>query len=153
METRRRNRADLCSGAVLALLGLYIVLEARRWEYLGPEGPGAGFFPLWYGLGILLLAGVLIAGALRRSAADTRIDWSSSGRAFAAWAALAVAIVSFVLVGFVVGFALFCWFMAAVMYRRPFGASAAIAAGSAIGFYLLFSVALGVALPAGLFGF
>ena len=64
----KRNKADLWSGLALAALGMYIVVEARRWEYLGPEGPGAGFFPLWYGIAMVALSVALVASsALRRS--------------------------------------------------------------------------------------
>ena len=47
----RLARGDVASGVVLAGLGFYIVVQAWRWEYLGPDGPGPGFFPLWYGVG------------------------------------------------------------------------------------------------------
>ena len=30
--------------------GAYIIVTASRWEYLGQDGPGPGFFPLWYGI-------------------------------------------------------------------------------------------------------
>lgn len=47
MRLGRLEQGDLASGAVLAGLGVYIVVQARRWEYVGPDGPGPGFFPLW----------------------------------------------------------------------------------------------------------
>jgi hypothetical protein len=39
------------------------------------------------------------------------------------------------------------------MYRRRLAVAAAVAAATAAGFYLLFPLALGVALPAGVLGF
>ena len=52
----RLARGDVVSGAVLAGLGVFIVLEARRWEYLAPDGPGPGFFPMWYGIALIALS-------------------------------------------------------------------------------------------------
>ena len=58
---------DVISGGLLAALGSYIVLEARAWTYSGPEGPGPGFFPIWYGILMIGLSlgafGLFHAGA------------------------------------------------------------------------------------------
>jgi len=60
---------DIVSGAALAGLGVFIIVEARGWEYLGPDGPGPGFFPLWYGIALLVLSLLLIGWSVRRDAA------------------------------------------------------------------------------------
>ena len=36
----QRRSPDFWSGLALAALGGYIVNEARRWDYLTPDGPG-----------------------------------------------------------------------------------------------------------------
>src|SRR5229473_2966567 len=91
MEEGTRKSGDLWSGVALAALGLYIVFQARQWEYLGPEGPGAGFFPLWYGIAILGLSLLLIVSHFRRgSHRGNAIDWTRLVRAFSTWFALAV---------------------------------------------------------------
>lgn len=155
MEEGTRRSGDLWSGIALALLGLYIVVQAWQWDYLGPEGPGAGFFPLWYGLGILALSLLLVVSHLRRRApaAGARVDWRRVGRALSAWVALAVAVALFKVLGFVVGFALLTYFIVAVMYRKPAAIAAVTAGAAGIGFYLVFDLALGLPLPAGLLGF
>ena len=129
------------SGALLAGLGVYIVVEARRWEYLGADGPGPGFFPLWYGLAMIALSlGLISTSVAAPAAVPARAD--AAGRA-------SVMLVMW----FLFAFALFTFFVAVVMYRRPMLPSLAVAVGSALGFYLVFPLALGVALPRGLFGF
>jgi putative tricarboxylic transport membrane protein len=155
LEEGTRRSGDLWSGVVLALLGLYIVVQARQWDYLGPEGPGAGFFPLWYGLGILALSLLLIVSSLRRRAprARTKVEWWRVGRALSAWLALAVAVALFKVLGFVAGLALLTYFIVAVMYRKPAAIAAVTAGAMGIGFYLVFDLALGLSLPAGLLGF
>jgi len=154
MEEGTRKSGDLWSGIALAALGAYIVIQARQWEYLGPEGPGAGFFPLWYGIAILGLSVLLIVSHLRRgSARGNAIDWTKLGRALTTWLALAVSVALFKPLGFVISFALLTYFIVAVMYRRPLATAALVAVASAAGFYLVFDRALGVPLPVGVLGF
>jgi len=154
MEEETRKSGDLWSGIALAALGAYIVIQARQWEYLGPEGPGAGFFPLWYGIAILGLSVLLIVSHLRRgSARGNAIDWTKLGRALSTWLALAVSVALFKPLGFVISFALLTYFIVAVMYRRPLATAALVAVASAAGFYLVFDRALSVPLPVGVLGF
>ena len=136
--------SDFWSGLALGALGAYIVTQASRWEYLTQEGPGPGFFPLWYGIAMVVLSGVLVLTSLKK---NNTVTWSGAGRAFATWAALAASVAALKLVGFVVGFAAFTFFLVAVMYRRPLRVAAAVAIATTAGFYLLFPVALGVPLP------
>lgn len=138
----RRGSPDFWSGLALAALGGYIVAEARGWEYMTPEGPGPGFFPLWYGIAMLGLSLYLVF-----SSTQAAVDWRGGGRALATWAALAVSVAALKWVGFVVGFAALTFFMVAVMYRKSALTAAAVALGTAAAFYLLFPLALGVALP------
>src|SRR6266850_2384696 len=154
MEEGTRKSGDLWSSAALAALGLYIVFQARQWEYLCLDVPGGGFFPLWYGLAILGLSLLLIVSHLkRRSAHGSAIDWTRLGRAFSTWFALAVSVALFKPLGFVISFALLTYFIVAVMYRRPLKTAALTAVASAGGFYLVFDRALGVPLPVGVLGF
>ena len=154
MEEGTRKPGDLWSGIALAALGAYIVIQARQWEYLGPEGPGAGFFPLWYGVAMLALSALLIVSNLRRGAVrGNAIDWTKLGRALTTWLALAVSVALFKPLGFVISFALLTYFIVAVMYRRPLATAALVAVASAAGFYLVFDRALSVPLPVGVLGF
>jgi len=146
---------DIVSAAALAGLGGYIMLEARGWEYLGPDGPGPGFFPLWYGLCMIALALLLMVTSLRQRPGAPRepVNWRRFGRAMTAWAALALCVGLLKSLGFLASFGLFTFFLVAVMYRRPLGTAFAVSVGMALGFYLLFAVALNVALPVGRLGF
>ena len=154
MEDGTRKSGDLWSGLALAALGAYIVVQAWGWDYLTPEGPGPGFFPLWYGIAMVALSAVLVVSHLRRrSSLRKTIAWDRVGRALSTWLALVVSIALFKPLGFVIGFALLTYFLVAVMYRRPLRIAAAVALASTAGFYLVFSLALGVPLPAGPLGF
>jgi len=152
--TRVFKCADFWSGMALAAFGTWIIVQASQWEYLGSDGPGAGFFPLWYGIAFVILALALAGSSLARNAAGVaRIDRAAARRALTAWAALAAAIASFGILGFVLGFGLLCFFLAAVLYRRPLWSATMVAVLATASFYLVFPLALGVALPAGLLGF
>jgi putative tricarboxylic transport membrane protein len=134
---------------------VFIIVEAQGWEYLGPDGPGPGFFPLWYGICMVALSLLLVAASFAgRSIVPARpVNWREVGRAFVAWAGLALCVGLLKLLGFLLAFGLFTFFLVAVMYRRPLGTALAVSAGMAAGFYLLFPLALNVALPVGKLGF
>src|SRR5437870_13476711 len=112
MEDGTRKSGDLWSGVALAALALYIIIQARQWEYLGPEGPGPGFFPMWYGVAMLgLSAWLVVASVRRKAAAGAPVAWRSVGRALLAWLAFAVSVALFKLLGFTVSFGLLCFFL------------------------------------------
>ncbi|MBM3373904.1 MAG: tripartite tricarboxylate transporter TctB family protein [Betaproteobacteria bacterium] len=149
-------RGDLWSGAALAALGGFVINEARQWEYLTAEGPGPGFFPLWYGIAMVLLSLVLIISALRRTppaAGHAATDWAGIGRALLCWAAFALSALLLKWLGLLLSLALLTVFIAKVMYGKPMKIALATAAGNVAGFYLVFQLALGVELPVGLLGF
>ena len=139
----RTRSPDFWSGLALAALGGYIVTTARGWEYLGQDGPGPGFFPLWYGAAMLALSLLLIFSKKE----NQKIEWTGAGRAFAAWAAFALSVALIKLAGFLIAFMALTLFIVAVMYRRPLATAALVAIGVAAGFYVVFPLALGVALP------
>jgi putative tricarboxylic transport membrane protein len=138
--------ADFWSGLALGGLAAYIIVHASRWEYLGADGPGPGFFPLWYGIAMAALSLFLVLSTFKEKN-GVRIDWSGAGRAFATWAALAVCVALFKLAGFLVCFAALSFFIVAVMYRRPLKVAAIVALAIPAAFYLVFPLALGVKLP------
>ena len=140
----KRLSADFWSGLALGGLGAYIIVTASRWEYLGQDGPGPGFFPLWYGIAMSALSLLLVFSSLKT---QSQIDWSDAPRALATWAAFAAMCAAFKLVGFLPAFALLTFFIVAVMYRRPLAVAATVSVALSAGFYLLFPLALGVKLP------
>jgi putative tricarboxylic transport membrane protein len=149
----RSRPADFWSGLALAALGAYTIVQAWQWEYLGDDGPGPGFFPLWYGIAMVVLSAALVISSATRARSAGGVDWRRIGRALAIWAALAASVACFKLLGFVLSFAALTLFIVAVMFRRRLAVAAAVAAAMSASFYLLFPLALGVQLPVGVFGF
>jgi putative tricarboxylic transport membrane protein len=149
------NKGDVISGAVLAALGVYVISEARQWNFSGPEGPGPGFFPIWYGVAMVVLSLFLVAASVLRPSvkAAEPVDWKGVGRALTVWAAFTVSIALLKVIGFLTSLALLTLFIVAVMYGKPWKVAVAVAAGNAVGFYLVFPFALDLSLPVGPLGF
>jgi putative tricarboxylic transport membrane protein len=142
----KARSADFGSGLALGGLGAYIIVVASGWEYLGQDGPGPGFFPLWYGIVMVALSAILMGTSLFSKDSDT-IDWSGARSAFTTWAAFVVMVAALKLVGFVIGFAALTFFIVLVMYRQPLKVAAFTAIGVSAAFYVVFPLALGVQLP------
>ena len=147
---------DIWSGGALAALGVFVVTKASDWTYSGPDGPGPGFFPMWYGVALVVLSLLLVASALKKR--ERLRDAAPSGRgevarALGAWAAFAACAALLPVLGFLLSFALLTVFVACFMYGRPLRVGIIAGALGAAAFYLVFPVALEVALPVGLLGF
>ena len=150
------NRGEAVSGVVLAALGIYIVTEAARWEYLGSDGPGPGFFPMWYGIVMVALAVVLVLQNFMAKAAvvdGKPVNWREIRRVFIAWAGFVASVLLLKVLGFILSFGIFVLFIVAGLYRRPWRVAVSVAVGCAAGFYLVFPLALNVRLPTGILGF
>ncbi len=152
------KHGDAISGAVLAALGVYIVMQSRAWDYYTLDGPGPGFFPFWYGAAMVALSLLLVANTARNGNANANgtseaIDWRGVGRALATWLAFALSVALMEWLGFLISFALLTLFVVWFIFHRSLATAAMVAVGAALGFHLMFPVALSVALPIGPFGF
>lgn len=151
-QTRKLN-GDVLSGVVLVALGVYIITEARGWNYMSEEGPGPGFFPFWYGIAMVVFSLVLVLRSAVSPAQGAGADWPAIGRALLAWAGFAGCVALMELLGFLLSLVLLTLFIVAVMYDRPLKIAMAAAVGNAVIFYLLFVLALDLSLPVGPLGF
>ena len=146
------RKGDFWAGLALAALGIFIVTQAWGWSYMTEEGPGPGFFPLWYGTVMVVLSLLLTAGTVLKHDPKGKhklIRWDELRRAMTCWAALAVCVAIIKFVGFMIAFGLLTWFIIAIMFKRPQKEALAYAIGGAVGFYALFSWALDLQLPVG----
>lgn len=145
---------DIISGLFLACLGIYIIKTAARWDFLGDDGPGPGFFPVVYGVIMLVsalgLAGNALLAPFERSEADKPRDFSGTMAALVAVAALAIGVPLMSVLGFVVGFGLVAFFLVRFVFQKSWLAAGTTAAAIAIGLYVLFPMLLGSPLPVGM---
>ena len=141
---------DFWSGLALAALGTYIVVQARGWVYMNEDGPGAGYFPLWYGALMIVLSLLLVAGSVLKPAKHAEVRWKDVSRALTCWAAFTVSVALMPVAGFAVSFALLTWFIVKVMCGERNRTALVVAIAGAAGFYALFELALDLSLPRGL---
>jgi len=146
----RLRSGDLWSGLALAGLGAYILFAARRWDYMTEEGPGAGFFPMWYGGVMLVLSLVLVAGAVVKPGRHAQVAWKDVSRALVAWVAFVACIALMPVFGFVISFALLAAFIVKVMCAEKLRTAILVAVIGSAGFYALFEWALDLSLPKGM---
>lgn len=146
---------DIWPSIVLLSLGIFIVFEARNWPTMDASGTGPGLFPMIQGIGLILLSAALGIRSLRLILAGHSPigNWRSTRRAIVAAAALALCVAMMPFLGFYVSFSLLTLFVVSGMYGRPLLTGVACAIGCSGVFYLIFTLALGVRLPANLYGF
>ena len=151
-----RNSGNLMAGACLAAFGIYVISVASGLSYVSEVGPGPGFFPLWLGIGLVLLACYLMITSLmrlRHADKDAPRLAKGTGRAFAGWLALMVAIGLLDRIGFALSFVIVTIFLIVALDRRPALLAIGVAIGLALAFHLIFVVALDVSLPKTSWGF
>lgn len=141
---------DFWSGLALAALGTYVVACARGWNYTSDEGPGAGFFPTWYGGAMVFLSLALVLGAVLRPQPRHDVAWKDVGRAMAAWAAFVACVAAMPYLGFVISFALLTFFIVRVMCGERARTAFVVAVAGAVGFHAIFDWALDLSLPHGM---
>jgi putative tricarboxylic transport membrane protein len=149
-----RNKSDLIGGVCVAAFGVYVAIASSRLAYVSEHGPGPGFMPLWLGIGLIVLALTLIAVDLARPAID-RLPKSGNwpvARALSGWLAVMGSIILLPRLGFSLSLALLTIFLV-ILDRRSVWAALSVAFGLALGFYVVFVLALGLSLPAGPWGF
>ena len=151
-----RDKGNLIAGACLAAFGIYVISVAAKLSYVADVGPGPGFFPLWLGIGLVLLAVCLIFASTdfaSAMAASGSRSWEGSGRALAGWLALIAAIFLLGRLGFGLSFFLLTIFLVVALDRRPALLAAGVAVALSGAFYLIFVLALDVSLPKAPWGF
>ncbi|MBX9758158.1 MAG: tripartite tricarboxylate transporter TctB family protein [Beijerinckiaceae bacterium] len=146
---------DTIAGGLTAALGVYITMTAMRWEVMGPDGPGPGFFPVGYGVALVALSIILIVqrAAAKRTNDETAIDWQGLRRAATTWIAFAGAAALMPIIGFFVSLGLLTLFLSLTVFEKSLKTALLNGVLIGLGFYIVFGLALDVSLPTGLLGF
>src|SRR6185295_2365633 len=143
-----RDNSNLIASFCLAAFGAYVTRTGAKLSYISDVGPGAGFFPFWIGIGIMVFSSyqviVSFLAAPNRAPGAGQSSWSGSGRALTGWLAMATTIFLFRWIGFAASFVLLTLFYMVVLERRPALHAFAIGAALALVFQLLLVIALGV---------
>lgn len=154
MPRQKIATADLISGFVLSCLGAYIVWQSSAWRIFGPEGPGPGFFPLFYGGLMFAVAAYIALRSLRRAPAESKAeakDHTGTWLALLTWAGLALSIPLMIVLGFVVGFSVFTFFLIRLVFGTSWLRALIAAVAISLSIYIVFPVLLAVDLPEAMF--
>ncbi len=151
------NKAETVAGAVFAAIGSVMLLESWKFAYFLEEVPGPGFLPRWIAVGLIVAGLTLAVKGIRPGVAlQEAISWPGAAgwrRVALMLGALALALVLFDKLGFVIVTTLF---MAAVVFGlgvRSWRTLATVPILAAIGLYVVFAVWLHVPLPQGVLTF
>ena len=149
MEQARSERVpDLIAAAAVLALGLAAFVGALGLGYW-TRGPGPGFFPLWLGVLLVVLAIGWAAQVVRgRNLRDAEPIAPGGRRAVAlVLGALFVAILALDVVGYQLAMTALVLFVLVVVGRRRWFESIVVALLSGFGIYALFANVLQVYLP------
>ena len=155
-------RADAISGLILAAIGIYAAVTARGFGLGKLSEPGAGFFPFWAAVLMVICASVILLRAV-----VMLLDRSRPGPLAPApllaemnWKKVAICLVALVLyavslqlAGLFVSTFLFMFALTRLYPETSWKGSLAIAALAALGFWLVFVRLMAVNFPPPAFGF
>ena len=147
--------ADRVAGAVLLATGVAFSAGALKfYEYSGPGGPGPAFLPFWLGVVMVVLATLLLIGALRaREPGEHWLPEPEGLRRIAIVLAVTVAFVALLKwLGMIPGTALFLIALLRLTGRIRWPLTIAVACGTAGLIHLVFGIWLRVPFPVGVFG-
>lgn len=147
------NRADLGSGLFWAALAVYLCYAGWSLELGSVHDPGSGFMIFWVGVIMLLLALIVVVGAVRRRPGEgPQLAWG------ARWTKVVMVVVLLVAYAWALswlGFIGTTFLLLIVLFKfvEPQRWSVAVggAVASALIAYAVFHLWLGAQLPAGIF--
>jgi putative tricarboxylic transport membrane protein len=151
------RRADQITGILVLIFSLAVMEGSRRMPPSATFGPGAGFLPFWLGVLMAVLSILLIIRASRQAGGTPGRSPLPNRRAAIAIAATAGGLAAFIVLveplGFLLATALLTAFLLRVVERERWLTTALVAAGNAVGLYIIFQILLGVNLPKNMLGF
>ncbi|BCJ89645.1 hypothetical protein IZ6_03800 [Terrihabitans soli] len=142
---------DVISGALLAALGAYITLASDQWTIMAHDGPGPGFFPLIYGVILLVGSLALVLMGLFKGPAprEEPLDWAGIRKALGIWLVFALMIPVMKYFGFLIALAILIFFFLRAIYPWRLVPSIIASVLTPIGFFIIFPTLLHVELPVG----
>jgi len=146
---------EVIGSFIFIVLGIMTIVNSSTLEYRSEYGPGPGFMPLWLGIIITIVSVINLLASIRKLqlADDTseRLNilatFKNNRRAYSVFGALAVTILLFQFVGFLIASSLFYLFVIFFVEQRPVVFSLIFSVVATGLFYVIFKFALGVPLP------
>jgi len=149
------RRADQVGGLLLLVFAVWFSVGALDFPYWAPTGPGSGFLPFWLGVALGILALLLVVQTSR--AGTPGPAWLPAGpglrRLLVVVGATVVLVTLLPVLGMTLGAALFLVGILRFLEAYSWLATVAIAVGTAVANYLVFTYWLRVPFPVGVLGF
>ena len=147
------KKGDLISSAILFLVSLVYVIEARKLPMSDGLSPGAGFIPFWVGLAVLFLSAFLLLKSLRMKSTVGQTIFLKKGQGLRDIAYITISLFAYLIwihfFGFRVSTFLFIAFLFKSVGRYGYGFSCGISLLSTLALYGIFEYWLEMPFPAG----
>lgn len=143
---------DRLSGAVLALLGIFVVWERRVLPLGNHSQPGPGYFPLLLAI-LLIVMGVLLIVRGGSSNSFRSVSWSEAPHAIAIVGCSIFATLFMEKIGYRISMLVIMGFLFGVMERLRLWQTLILSLFFSFGTFYLFDTLLRVPLPRGGWGF
>jgi len=156
MKRFTSHQVDVAVGAIVVALALFVLVQSLQLNFYIEGIPGPGFFPtllaIALGLTGVILAAVSFVRAKTSSEPFPAPSSSQVKRSMSVWLAVVASVLLVSMVGFLLAMLALAAFLILGLERQRTLAGVAGVIIIPLGAYLLFSVLLGVPLPAGVFG-
>ena len=148
------KKNDLTCSAVLILVSLVYVVEARKLPMSDGWSPGPGFIPLWIGLAMVLLSVLLLLKSLKTKAqGGVKSVFPKKGQGLRDIGFITLSLFAYVgcihLLGFRVSTFFFLAFLFKSVGRYGYGFSCGLSFLSTAALYGIFELWLGMLFPEG----
>ncbi len=149
------RRCNQVVGILLLIFSVLVIIASGDLVYVVEFSPGAGFFPFWLGISLLICSLILLVGStilkLHRTEKNPLPGKPAFLRIIAILGSLLVSILLFERIGFLITMSLFVAFLLIFLekYRWYSGILISVLMVSAV--YGIFKIWLKVPLPSGIF--
>lgn len=149
----RTHRADQISALIWMFIGVVVILQSRKLDYMAEYGPGPGFLPFWLGVGTFIIGLLLLFNATILSNKTEVIKLPTQNAAYRLLIVIS-AIFAFALlvekIGFLICIGLLFFFILFFVERKGWKFSLMMTFASPIVIWVIFDLALDLRLPRGL---
>ncbi|MDZ4164877.1 MAG: tripartite tricarboxylate transporter TctB family protein [Smithellaceae bacterium] len=148
------RRCNQVVGVLLLVFSILVIYQSRDLVYAVEFSPGAGFFPFWLGISLLLLSLILLLNSTliksRLSEGNPFPDRQALLRVLCILGSLLISILFFERLGFLIVMVLFIAFLLIFLEKYRWYSGVLISLVMVFAVYGLFKIWLGVPLPPGL---
>lgn len=147
--------ANRIASIIILVYGIYVIIEALKFDYMTGGTPGPGFLPLWLGLGISSLATISFIKTFTRfeSLLCNPFDSSDLRTLLIVIGSCVIVVVITPLTGLLFALSVMVGGIARLLGTKSWKKVFGLGLLTPVLLFLIFDVILGVPLPKSIFGF